>query len=205
MRVFLLTTVLLINFNVNGSDLLKEQCFTHPIFGSLYEQSGPSTQNHLEDVALLNRARMTRENFLDHFHLKKIDESERVEQVQWVVKNCADFLPKKNSPAQYASEEQMEKVEECRSQVYDQKLEELKCDIFNVSRKAPFKTKELANEFMAQIKKFEDEKKSKPYVGEFHQWEKSEKKKLVAQFPTSLMFSLIVDRKCLKRALEISK
>jgi hypothetical protein len=192
MSVFLLTLILFININVHASDSLREKCFTHPIFGSLYEQSKPIIQNHLEDVALLNRARMSRENLLNELNVKTIDEAQRSEQVQWLEKNCSEFLPKKKAGPIYASQEQVEDLEKCRSQLYDEKLEELKCDIFNVSRKAPFKTKELTNELMAQIKKFEEAQKTKSFVGEFHQWEKTEKKKLVAQFPPSLVFSKIL-------------
>jgi hypothetical protein len=111
----------------------------------------------------------------------------------WVKQNCSSYLPQSELPARYEQKEVIDEVLDCRQEYYDQQIEHLKCTMFNVSRKAPFKKDEMIERLQNVIKVYEEKNKDKKvFVGEFHDWDQSKKKELAKEFPQSLVFSKIL-------------
>jgi hypothetical protein len=162
------------------------------MFGLLYMQEKESTQNFSEDWLLLSQVRLASENILVTLNLKKISEQKRSQWQEFVSKNCVEFINGGPNVPIFISEDEEAKLEECRDNVYQDKIIELKCDVFNVSRKAPFTVDEMTKRIESVVKSFQDKTEKKVFIGEIHDWDQERKKDLRREYPVAINFSKVL-------------
>ena len=189
---------ILIISSAYGNDVPKE-CLQNPMFGYFYRQQEYSTSSHQEDMILAKLGNRYAESLLSVLRIREFNSAARDSSEEWIIKNCAPYVHRISAnkddlaiKEDFLSEEEFQELAACRVKQNSQNYTKLKCELNKIIRKSPVRVKTYTKNFNKVIEDYEKSNNQKVFISRHHQWDKSQKRTLIKQFPGAAVASKLL-------------